>query len=84
MQADGFHRQDALFVYSYSEYYVDAATALGLEERLQIISALKNSSAARAGVPRGMINFVRTTPNWPMYWHANSRTMHSAIRHTSR
>jgi len=39
--------------YSYSEDYVDAATALGLEERLQVTGVLKNSGAARAGVQRG-------------------------------
>ncbi|WP_293781078.1 M48 family metalloprotease [uncultured Oxalicibacterium sp.] len=39
--------------YSYSEDYVDAATALGLEERLQVTGVLRNSGAARAGIMRG-------------------------------
>jgi hypothetical protein len=41
--------------YSYSEDYVGAATALGLEERLQVTGVLNNSGAARAGVKRGDI-----------------------------
>lgn len=41
--------------YSYSEDYVGAATALGLEERLQVTGVLSNSGAARAGVKRGDI-----------------------------
>ena len=41
--------------YSYSEDYVGAATALGLEERLKVTGVLNDSGAARAGVKRGDI-----------------------------
>lgn len=41
--------------YSYSEDYVNAATQLGLEERLTVTGVLNNSGAARAGIRRGDI-----------------------------
>ena len=41
--------------YSYSDEFADAASTLGLQERLQVTGVLKHSGAAQAGVQRGDI-----------------------------
>ncbi len=63
--------------YSYSEDYVDAATALGLEERLQITGVLKNSGAARAGVQRGDV--LLTAENQAMPQGPNAERQAAAV-----
>lgn len=63
--------------YSYSEDYVSAATALGLEERLQVTGVLNNSGAARAGVKRGDI--LTTVQDQPMPQGPNAERQAASV-----
>ncbi len=63
--------------YSYSADYVDAATALGLEERLQVTGVLNNSGAARAGVKRGDI--LTAVQDQPMPQGPNAERQAAAV-----
>lgn len=63
--------------YSYSEDYVQAASALGYEERLQVTGVLNNSGAARAGVRRG--DLLTSVQDQPMPQGANAERQAAAL-----